>query len=96
MCRFEFNNIDLNVVLHQLGYTGGGVCMYLNYSYFLSPIKISSAFSSHVVDSIRPALMTRVACIGVERRLIDCPIRSALNNYMCNPVEISVNNGSNH
>ena len=36
----DHKDIVLNVVLHQLGYTGGGVCMYLNNnSYFLSPIK---------------------------------------------------------
>ena len=33
VCHFEFNDIDLSVDLHQLGYTGGGVfvcvCMYL-------------------------------------------------------------------
>ena len=27
VCHYGFNNIELNVVLHQLGYTGGGVCM---------------------------------------------------------------------
>ena len=27
VCSFGFNNIALNVVLHQLGYTGGGVCI---------------------------------------------------------------------
>ena len=52
------------------------------------------AYVSHNGGKL-PALITRVACVGVERRLIDCQINAALDYYMCNTVEISVNNGKN-
>ena len=55
-----------------------------------------SAISSHIVGSYQPGVIL-FACVGVERRLIDCPINYALNNnYVCNPADISVNNGNNH
>ena len=40
-----------------------------------------------------PNLISNIACVGVERRLLDCPI---MGMYDCNMiVEISVNNGNN-
>ena len=51
---------------------------------------------THNGDQLQPALISKVDCVGVERRLIDCPIKHALSNSTCSdPVEISVNNGKN-
>ena len=33
VCTFEFDNTDLNVTLHQLGYTGGGVCILILFAF---------------------------------------------------------------
>ena len=34
VCEFDFDAVDLNVALHQLGYTGGGVpCILFYHSY---------------------------------------------------------------
>ena len=98
VCHYGFNNIVLNVVLHQLGYTGGGACMNNNIFdviivNFLSPIKMSAFKLGSIYQ---PAFIFKFACIGVERRLIDCPIKFVLDQYGCMPANISVNNGNNH
>ena len=59
----------------------------------LLPFKMQASHSHN--GNWLPALITEVACVGVERRLIDCPINVALDYYTCSPVEISVNNGKN-
>ena len=96
MCHYMFNNIDLNVALHQLEYTGGGVCMNvfdLIRVTFLSLINMSATKMGSIYQY---TLIVKFACTGVERKLIDCPIKFALSQHYCKPVNISVNNGNNH
>ena len=53
-----------------------------------------SAFKSGSI--YQPAFIFKFACIGVERRLIDCPIKFVLTQYSCKPTLMSVNNGNSH
>ena len=46
-------------------------------------MKGTQGFSS--ASSIVPAYLTSISCLGVERRLVDCP-RGALSYYNCNKV----------
>ena len=42
------------------------------------------------VSILKPAYLTRVACVGVEKRLIDCPRDEPLNYWECkNKVQVN-------
>ena len=58
---------------------------------FLSPIKMSAIKLGNIFQH---TLIRKFACVGVERRLIDCPIKFAPSYYMCQFAEISVYNGN--
>ena len=54
-----------------------------------------SAFYYEHEDDLLDTLYN-IDCVGVERRLLDCPFNSGLGVYDCNTiVGISVNNGNN-
>ena len=56
---------------------------------FLSPIKMSAIKLGNIFQY---TLIRKLACVGVERRLIDCPIKFAPS--YCQFAEISVYNGN--
>ena len=66
------------------------ICLPCQINYLLYP----SAYYEHQVD-YSPNFLYNIVCVGVERRLLDCPINSGLGIHYCNTiVRISVNNGN--
>ena len=101
VCKEGFDAVDRSVALHQLEHTGGReFCMVSGLSWCKKNLWIDHRFRNK--GSSRPTFITNIACTGVERRLMDCPISSSLNNRTnCGSgnnnkiVEISVNNHGN-
>ena len=87
VCDDLWEDVDANVVCRQLGHRDTGYCCSVDLSqvfeYFpFCALGATSYLFARFGQGSGPILLDNVACVGTERRLIDCPA-NAIGSHNC-------------
>ena len=90
--NFDHQGVDNDVVLQQLQCSSGSKKLAETHLIYIIAFIIIIAATKYRSDvsNFKPAYLTGVACVGVEKRLIDCPRHAPLNYWGC-PNKVQVN-----